>query len=117
MIVRNIDDDEVNDTTYRAHGGGIAKMLLTSRELRSMLFLAHAVLEPSRELEEHIDPYEEIYFILSGEGTMRVGNDRKKVKTGDAIWIPTGDVHGLVNESDEDLEILVTAAYSQMGKF
>ena len=88
-------------------------MLLTSRELRSMLFLAHAVLEPTRELEEHIDPYEEIYFILSGEGTMRVGDDRRKVKTGDAIWIPTGDVHGLVNESDEDLEILVMAAYDR----
>ena len=78
-----------------------------------MLFLAHAVLEPTRELEEHIDPYEEIYFILSGEGTMRVGDDRRKVKTGDAIWIPTGDVHGLVNESDEDLEILVMAAYDR----
>ena len=113
MIVRNIDDDEVNDTTYRAHGGGIAKMILTSREMRSMLFLAHAVLEPSRKLEEHIDPYDEIYYILRGAGTMRVGDDRRKVRTGDAIWIPTGDVHGLLNDGDADLEILVTAAYDR----
>ena len=28
MIVRNLKDREVRETTYRAHGGGIAQMML-----------------------------------------------------------------------------------------
>ena len=30
MVVRNIDDPVVQATTYRAHWGGIARMVLTS---------------------------------------------------------------------------------------
>ena len=33
MIVRNLKDKEVLETTYRAHGGGIAQMVLDRRTL------------------------------------------------------------------------------------
>ena len=110
MIVRNLTDPEVDATTYKAHGGGTAQMLLTSRELKRMLFLAHARLAPGRELEAHIDPFEEIYYILAGEGLMRVGEERERVKEGDAIWIPVGKTHSLLNDGNDDIRILVFAA-------
>ena len=98
-------------TTYVAHGGGIAMMLLTNRELDAMLFLADASLAPGKELEAHIDPYEEIYYILEGEGVMTVGDDERRVKKGDAIWIPVGERHSLLNDTDGNTSILVVAAY------
>ena len=66
MIVRNIDDPEVLATTYQAHGGGTARMVMTSQFLTSIEFLAYACLPPGNVLEEHVDPVEEIYYILRG---------------------------------------------------
>jgi len=110
MIVRNIKDKEVLDTTYLAHGGAIAQMILDRRILKEIGFLATARLEPGRRIEPHIDPMEEIYFIMSGEGEMSVDTDTRRVVPGDAIWVPTGSSHGLTNTGNEDCVILVIAS-------
>lgn len=113
MIVRNIDHPEVIQTRYVAHGGAAACMLLDSRALEGLLFFAHAVLKPGREIEAHIDPYEEVYYLLEGRGVMTVGDERREVAAGDAVWLPCGLPHSLVNNGDEDCVILVAAAEIQ----
>jgi quercetin dioxygenase-like cupin family protein len=110
MIVRNVRDKEVLETTYLAHGGAIAQMILDRRILKELGFLAIAELEPGRRIEPHIDPVEEIYFVMNGEGEMTVDNETKQVVPGDAIWIPTGSRHGLANTGTEDCVILVIAS-------
>jgi mannose-6-phosphate isomerase-like protein (cupin superfamily) len=110
MIVRNIGDEEVLETTYVAHGGAIAQMILDRRILKEIGFLAIAMLAPGKTIEAHVDPMEEIYFIASGEGEMSVDDETRHVKTGDAIWIPTGSSHALTNDGTEDCVILVVAS-------
>ena len=110
MIVRNINDKEVLETTYRAHGGAIAQMVLDRRTLQELVFLAIARLEPGKEIESHVDPMEEIYFVASGTGVMRVDNEERQVNPGDATWIPTGAAHSLLNNGTEILVILVVAS-------
>jgi len=110
MIVRNIDHPEVVQTRYVAHNGAEACMLLDSRLMEGLLFFAHAVLKPGKEIEAHIDPYEEVYYLLSGRGVMAVGEESREVAAGDAIWLPRGVPHGLLNNGDENCVILVAAA-------
>jgi len=110
MIVRNIDHPGVVETRYIAHGGAAACMLLDRRSLEGLLFFAHAVLKPGKEIEAHIDPYEEVYYLLSGRGVMTVGDERQEVTAGDAVWLPCGVPHSLMNNGDEDCVILVAAA-------
>jgi quercetin dioxygenase-like cupin family protein len=110
MIVRNINHPEVIETRYIAHNGAAACMLLDRRVLEGLLFFAHAVLKPGKEIEEHIDPYEEVYYLLSGRGVMTVGDKRQEVTAGDAIWLPYGVPHSLLNDGDEECVILVAAA-------
>jgi len=66
MIVRNINDKEVTETTYLAHGGGIARMIPDQRILKEIGFFAIGTLAPGKTIESHADPAEEIYFMLSG---------------------------------------------------
>ena len=40
MIVRNIHDKEVLDTTYIAHGGAIAQMILERKDKTGSYFFA-----------------------------------------------------------------------------
>jgi len=110
MIVRNLQDKEVLETTYLAHGGAIAQMVLDRRVLKEIGFLAVARLAPGKEIKGHIDPMEEIYFVMSGTGLMQVDDESRQVGPGDATWIPTGSSHALLNNGMEDCVILVVAS-------
>ena len=109
MILRNLGDPEVKATRYRAHGGGIAHMILDTRHLRTLMFLAHASVPPGETLIGHVDPMEEIYVIQKGQGRMQVESEIRQVIPGDAIHIPIGAFHELVNTGEEELTILVVA--------
>jgi len=109
MILRNLEDPEVKTTRYRAHGGGIAHMILDTRHLQTLMFLAHASVPPGETLIGHVDPMEEIYVIQKGQGRMQVESERRQVIPGDAIHIPIGAFHELVNTGEEELTILVVA--------
>ncbi len=110
MIVKNVNSKEVVSTTYIAHDGAIARMILTPDELNEIGFLAFAAIPPGNAISPHVDPMEEIYFVLKGKGRMLVGEDERDVETGDAIVIPKGNLHSLANTGDDVLHLLVIAA-------
>ncbi|MBW1713682.1 MAG: cupin domain-containing protein [Deltaproteobacteria bacterium] len=110
MIKRNVEDEEVKRTFYQAHGGALARMILTAPDLRGLDFLAHAILAPGKKIEAHVDPYEEIYFVLEGQGLIQVGDEEAQVGPLDATYLPAGRPHALTNTGQTDLVILVVAA-------
>jgi mannose-6-phosphate isomerase-like protein (cupin superfamily) len=109
MIRRNLEHPEVKATRYQAHGGGIAHMILDTRHLQTLMFLAHASVAPRQKLIGHRDPMEEIYIIQKGRGRMKVGDEVCEVMPGDAIHVPVGQFHELMNTGEEELTILVVA--------
>jgi hypothetical protein len=50
-------------------------MILDTRHLKTMMFLAHDIMPPGKKLIGHVDPMEEIYMIQSGFGRMQVENE------------------------------------------
>ncbi len=111
MIVRNFNDPEVIGTTYIAHRGAVARMIMTSAFMEGIEFLAYAILPPGNTIEEHVDPVEEIYLVFKGGGLMTVGSETREVGEGDSIWIPAGEPHALKNTKEEETFVLVIAAY------
>ena len=109
MLVRNFQQPFVQNRIYKAHGGANASMLFDNNELEGLLFMAQAHLPPGEKIETHVDPYEEIYYVLKGEGIMMVNHETQKVQPGDATWIPYGAPHSLENPSTEECVILVAA--------
>ncbi len=53
---------------------------------------------------------EEMYIILKGEGRMLIEDDERRVGAGDMILNRPGGTHGLVNDSDADIELLIVQA-------
>jgi uncharacterized cupin superfamily protein len=52
---------------------------------------------------------EEMFFIVRGTGTLRYGNEARKIRAGDIICCPTGGpdtAHQIVNDSDAELAYL-----------
>jgi mannose-6-phosphate isomerase-like protein (cupin superfamily) len=50
---------------------------------------------------------EEMYIVLEGNGLMKIEDDEVTVGKGDMILNPPGGRHGLINNSDENIDILV----------
>ena len=52
---------------------------------------------------------EEMFFIVQGSGTLRYGDETRKIRAGDVICCPTGGpetAHQIVNDSDAELAYL-----------
>jgi mannose-6-phosphate isomerase-like protein (cupin superfamily) len=73
--------------------------------------LAEARLPPGASTTLHYHPRaEEIYYIVSGQGLMRLDHQTQTVGPGDAIAIPPGRVHQITNTGSEPLTFLCCCA-------
>jgi mannose-6-phosphate isomerase-like protein (cupin superfamily) len=73
--------------------------------------LAEARLPVGGSTQEHYHPRaEEIYFITSGTGRMRIEGEEREVGVGDSIAIPPGRRHKLWNTGDSPLTLLCCCA-------
>jgi len=84
-------------------GGGKIKRLIGSERAKNMA-LAIGIFQPGEGLLLHEHPKEEeFYYILCGKGTVTIGDEEREVKSGDALYIPAGMKHRIVNTGSEEL--------------
>ena len=73
--------------------------------------LAEATLRAGQSTRAHFHPRaEEIYYILKGEGRMKIMEEERLVGPGDAIAIPAGSPHQISQQGQEDLVFLCCCA-------
>ena len=94
-----------------AHGGEgtlIFREILTDEFKTALNFLHYTILPPKTSIGFHLhSDTEEVYIVLEGKGTIMVNDMEKAVGKGDVILANPGDSHGLINDSESNLEILV----------
>ena len=59
---------------------------------------------------------EEVYLVISGEGTTQVNDESAPLKKGDAVPIRVKDVHSFANTGSTDLEFVVYGVALEKGK-
>ena len=102
----NLNDLEM--TPFEGGGHFAAQLGAIGRPLGMQKFgCGLVVLQPGKRawpLHEHYGN-EELFIILSGEGTIRYGDGEYPVKANDVIYTPTGKgtAHQIVNTSDAEL--------------
>ncbi len=73
--------------------------------------LAEATVPPGGATIEHLHrTSEEIYLFTKGMGRLRLGDDEGAVRAGDAVVIPPGTRHKLLNTGPEPLVLLCCCA-------
>lgn len=74
-------------------------------------FAIRVVMPPGSSMGEHSHGNdEEMYIILQGEGTMTIEGKEQHVSAGDMIVNKAFGTHGLVNTSEQDIELLIIQA-------
>ena len=69
--------------------------------------MGYVTLEPKGgQVPWHNQEQEEIYFVVQGTGQMCLGEECRELKTGEAVYIPSGVFHQLTNVGDEPLTMI-----------
>ena len=92
-------------------GSEIRELLADRNSCIRLQSLAEARLAPGASTAPHYHPRtEEIYYIVTGQGSMRIGDEARTVGVGDAIAIPPGAIHQITNTGQEELRFLCCCA-------
>ncbi len=68
-------------------------------------------LEPGQEQKLHAHAAAtKFYFVLEGKGVFQIGAERRELGPGELAWSGPGEEHGVLNQSDQRLRLLVVMA-------
>lgn len=108
MDIRNLDEMPAFKTK---DGSEIRELLAYRNSCIQKQSLAEARLPVGGSTMEHYHPVtEEIYYITHGTGRLRIEEEVREVKVGDAIAIPPGLKHKIWNTGKESLRLLCCCA-------
>lgn len=69
--------------------------------------LGHVTLEPGGgQVPWHNQEQEEIYFVIEGSGEMCLGEERRPIGSGQAVYIPSGVFHQLTNTGTTPMRMI-----------
>ncbi len=75
------------------------------------LFYDLYCLLPGQQQKVHAhEGSDKVYYVLEGTGRFTVGDEEQDLGKGYAVMAPAGEPHGVRNETDENLVLLVTMA-------
>lgn len=108
---RHLSFDAASFETATAHGGrNTIQVARAPREVGSSCNFIDLCVVPvgsSIGMHTHGDQDEEIYVVIDGHGEMIVDDDRIAVGSGDVVVNRLGGTHGLINDGDVPLRIVV----------
>lgn len=69
--------------------------------------IGHVTLDPKGgQVPWHNQEQEEIYFVIEGSGEMCLGEERRLLRSGQAVFIPPGVFHQLTNVGETPLRMV-----------
>ncbi len=71
-------------------------------------YVDHLVLPPGASTGAHLHrEVAEFYYVMSGDGSVKVGQETAAIRSGDAIPLQLGEVHSFENTGSQPLEFLI----------
>lgn len=79
--------------------------------MKGMLYVAYAMLQEGKAYEAHAHgDHEEVYYIISGSGSITIDGKTRLIRDGDAVFIPAGATHSIANRGQDFLVFLAFSA-------
>jgi quercetin dioxygenase-like cupin family protein len=61
---------------------------------------------PPGRAPDHFHTYEEVIYVLEGEGMLEIGEERAPLSAGSCVYLPARIVHCLANTGDSEMRVL-----------
>ncbi len=86
------------------------KLFNTARPegMESFTNFARLTINPGKSNNMHThEGIEQVYIVQKGGGTVHVGEERKEVKAGDIVFLPSDIPHGFFNTTDKQAIVML----------
>ena len=104
--------DAASRAVFRADKMGKADLAASEH-----LFAGLNSFEPGQEHQLHThEGQDKLYFVLAGEGSVRVGQTESRIRAGDLVLARSGEEHALSNPGPDRLVVMVVMAPPPDGK-
>lgn len=91
-------------------------MLLSPEVGSEAAILAEQTFPPGGQTIVHAhDQGDEFFYVVSGRGRARLGNDYEEIGPGDAILVSPGQTHQVANPFDDDLKVIFFMATPELA--
>lgn len=107
FILEHEADIAVNEPGPHKGGGETTAHKFFAKASNSKLQFTKRILHPGSAICYHLQKEEEIYYIVSGNGEMKMNGDFFSVMAGDAILTHAGSFHGLQQKGEKDLVLII----------
>ncbi|HTD39650.1 MAG TPA: cupin domain-containing protein [Mucilaginibacter sp.] len=107
-ILEHEKDISKNEPGTHNGGGNTTGYSFFSKADGLKMTFRKRVLHPGSAIGYHLQKEDEVYYIISGTGEMRMNGRTFPVKAGDAILTRPGSSHGLKQTGKDDLVIIIT---------
>jgi quercetin dioxygenase-like cupin family protein len=88
-------------------GGSWSRMVVTDQSVSgNSASLGYSVFKPGSETAPVAHETEEVAYVLSGSGELRLDDGAVPFKAGDGLFVPAGVWHAVANTSDEDVAMV-----------
>jgi mannose-6-phosphate isomerase-like protein (cupin superfamily) len=105
MLIVNRRDAKIIHTP---HDSEIRPLIDRTTSPIDQCSLAEEILPPGASVTpHHHEVIEEIYYIIEGEGVMKIDDEEREVGEGDAIYVPRLSRHTLTNTGEGLMKILL----------
>ncbi|HSG43069.1 MAG TPA: cupin domain-containing protein [Anaerolineales bacterium] len=103
MSIKRSQDVEANNV---AAGKDTTIQVLISSQEGPNFALRKFSMGKGGGMPRHTNVVEHEQYVLNGEATITIGDEKHHVKTGDVVFIPEGAIHSYENTGDEPFEFL-----------
>lgn len=107
LEIITVDDQPWYEAADRAVARQIASPGISKAQAMS---IAEIIIPAGVEIVPHHHRMEEVYYVVSGSGTMMVDDIKEVVKAGQSVIIAPHQWHNIVNHTEEELRLIVTCA-------
>lgn len=112
MNSKSFIGEEKGEPFIARDGAAIFELFRGNDLVPQKMSIASGYLKPKQKAIPHFHKVsEEIYYVISGFGLVRVGETEEEIGEGDAIYIPVGAVHALENLSQtREMKVLAISS-------
>ncbi len=94
-------------------GSWVCELLSGPRTGASATMLGYSTWAPGADTRQLVHEVDELCYIVSGEGKISVGREHVPFRAGEAVFIPAGVPHGVVNDSAADMAMVYVFSHPE----
>ena len=110
FVRRSADIEE-----FEMDGGARIRWLITHREGAPTFSMRLITIDKGRSTPHHSHDYEHEIFVVKGELSVQIGNEKLSAVKGDHIFIPPNEFHGMTALSNATIICVVPIRAARMA--